>query len=392
MSMVEKPVTKEKLFFPNLDGFRFFCFFAVFLFHCNGTILRSLHDGRAKKAFNFLFQNGEVGVNAFFVLSGFLITFLLIKEKKLNNNISLKNFYIRRILRIWPLFYICVFLGFVAFPYIKFRTFPNPEEIANYRYYIFFLCNFDFIRLRAYSFNALPDASFLAVLWSIAIEEQFYLAWPFTLKYARFKKYPFIFLGIILLTLIFRSFYLGNTPLDSAERSFNTFSVIGDMAFGGLIAYYCSYESKLLQYIRIMPRWQIVLLYALTITFILFRKSIFVFPFLIITERLILAIFFALIIAEQNFATNSLFKFSVFKSISKLGTYTYGLYCLHFIVITGIIFIMEKYGWQSNTLLSGLIACTISLILSIAISWLSYHFFEKHFLKLKNKFAFIVKN
>ena len=390
--MADKPLAKEKLFFPNLDGFRFFCFFAVFLYHCNGTILRKISNENAKKCFNFLFQNGDTGVNAFFVLSGFLITFLLIKEKNLNDNISLKNFYIRRVLRIWPLFYICVFLGFVAFPYVKFRMFPSPDEIADYRYYISFACNFDFIRIRAQSFNALPDASFLAALWSVAVEEQFYLVWPVTLKYSSSKKYPLIFLGIIFFTLVFRSFYTGGAPIDLAVRSFHTFSVIGDMALGGMTAYYCSYNSMFLRHINKMPRWQIVAVYILAIVVLLFKKPIFASPFLMVPERLILALLFAFIIAEQNFAENSFFKFSSLKKISVLGTYTYGLYCLHFIVITGIIFIIEKYRIDVSSLLKGTLVCITAFLLSVVVSWLSYHLFEKHFLKLKNKFSFIVKS
>jgi peptidoglycan/LPS O-acetylase OafA/YrhL len=386
--MADKPLTKERIFFPNLDGFRFFCFFAVFLFHCNGTILRRVTGYRAHKVLDFLFLNGEVGVNAFFVLSGFLITFLLIKEKRLNNDISLQNFYIRRILRIWPLFYVCVFAGFIIFPYVKFRTIPSPDEIADYRYYIFFLCNFDFIRI----WPLRPDAIFLSALWSVAVEEQFYLVWPVILKYSSQKIYPLIFSAIILFTLIFRSFYTGGTDADLAMRNFNTFSVIGDMALGGMVAYYCSYESGLFKFIRNVPRWQIAVVYCLTIIFILFKKSIFAFPVFSVLERVVLASCFAFIIAEQNFADNSIIKFSRFKVISKLGTYTYGLYCLHLIALAGILFIIEKYGWKVNTLFSCLIACILALGISITLSWLSYHYFEKYFLKLKDKFSFIVKN
>ena len=128
--MSEKNTAKEKLFFPNLDGLRFFCFFIVFLYHCNEAIFRRINNVDEKAVVNFLFQNGNTGVNIFFVLSGFLITFLLIKEKELNGTIVLKNFYIRRVLRIWPLYYLCVFFGFVIFSYAKYKAIQARMTIA----------------------------------------------------------------------------------------------------------------------------------------------------------------------------------------------------------------------------------------------------------------------
>src|SRR6218665_826495 len=107
--MAENSTEKSKLFFPNLDGLRFICFLTVFLYHWNLTCGTRISNETARGVINFFFHNGNVGVNIFFVLSGFLITFLLIKEKTLKNDINLKNFYIRRILRIWPLYYLCVF-------------------------------------------------------------------------------------------------------------------------------------------------------------------------------------------------------------------------------------------------------------------------------------------
>ena len=104
---------KKKIYFENLDGLRFFCFFSVFLyhsFHTENEIIKS--SPIYKFVTEEIFKNGNLGVNFFFVLSGFLITYLLIAEKKLNGQIDLKKFWIRRILRIWPLFYFCVGFGF----------------------------------------------------------------------------------------------------------------------------------------------------------------------------------------------------------------------------------------------------------------------------------------
>ena len=124
--------TVDRLYFENLDGLRFFCFLSVFLFHSFETENASIQNSPAFYTLKeTLFGNGFLGVNFFFVLSGFLITYLLIKEKKANNKIQFINFWIRRILRIWPLYFACLFYGFVIFPYTKILAGGAPTETAD---------------------------------------------------------------------------------------------------------------------------------------------------------------------------------------------------------------------------------------------------------------------
>jgi peptidoglycan/LPS O-acetylase OafA/YrhL len=132
---------KAKIFFPNLDGLRFVSFFVVFLYHSLLSILSYLKDSspRVYTVLEFLFRHGNLGVNFFFVLSGFLITYLLIKEKEFNGRIHVPNFYVRRILRIWPLYYLCVVVGFIGFGILKKMSGQPLLENANPLYYIFFL-------------------------------------------------------------------------------------------------------------------------------------------------------------------------------------------------------------------------------------------------------------
>ncbi|MGZ8561212.1 MAG: acyltransferase family protein, partial [Flavisolibacter sp.] len=227
---------KEKLFFPNLDALRFFSFLGVFLYHSYKVVFNYLENSHPEfyQMTAFLFQNGNLGVNFFFVLSGFLITFLLLKEKKKSGDIHLRNFYIRRILRIWPLFYLCVFTGFVIFPFFKSMAGATPSETANLLYYLLFINNFDFI----HHWPQVPDALILVVLWSVAVEEQFYLAWPVIVKLVKNILLPLAFALVIIASLIFRYFHSSNTDEDYGIRYFHTLSVIGDMAIGGLLAYY----------------------------------------------------------------------------------------------------------------------------------------------------------
>lgn len=374
---------KNKIFFPNLDGLRFTCFLAVFLYHCNETLFAKISNPKIASVLDFIFRNGNLGVNVFFVLSGFLITFLLIKEKELKGTISLGNFYIRRILRIWPLFYLCIFLGFVAFPLLKYKVIPSPFETSDFWSYIFFAGNFNFIKI----WPSPPDALNLLVLWSVAVEEQFYLIWPILLKYFSKKNYPFIFLTIIFITLIFRSFFTTNYPV----LHFHTLSVIGDMALGGLIAYACSSSSRFFNLIENMNKVLIIGLYCLTLILILFKDFIFSYPFLAIPERIILGSLFAFIIAEQNFSKNSFFKFSRIKMVSWLGIYTYGLYCLHFFGILIVEKFIDKFNMKVNTLLASITCAMAALLVTILLSYFSYNVFEKWFLRFKENFALIVK-
>jgi peptidoglycan/LPS O-acetylase OafA/YrhL len=372
---------QHKIFFPNLDGLRFLCFLSVFLFHSFYTdyfyIKNTALYTFIKKD---LFGNGNLGVNFFFVLSGFLITFLLIKEKEFQGKINIPNFWIRRVLRIWPLYFFCVFFGFIVFPIIKQLFGEVTNESANVFYYLTFLNNFDFIN------KGVPDASILGVLWSIAVEEQFYLVWPILLAVVPSKYYSALFLSIIISSCVFRAFY--DTPI---MHEHHTFSCIGDMAIGAFGAYLMNKKEYRIK-TENMQRGFILLIYFIFFFIFFFRKEVFYANHYIrIFERSIIAIVILLIILEQNFAKKSLFKLSNFKLISNLGIISYGLYCLHFIGILITITLTKKMN-INNSLYEVLILETIvSLCLTICISWISYNFFEKHFLKLKDNFSFISK-
>jgi peptidoglycan/LPS O-acetylase OafA/YrhL len=384
------PVQKEKIFFPNLDGLRFFSFFLVFLYHTYMTFFNNIRDA-SPDAFDYiqrLFQHGNLGVNFFFVLSGFLITYLLIREKEYTGKIHVPNFYVRRILRIWPLFYLCVFIGFIVFPIIKKFAGQVPHEIAHPGYYLFFANNFDFM----HSWPEKPDATLLSVLWSVAVEEQFYLTWPLILSLIPYRFYKFVFPAIILFSLIFRSFHSGQSEAEYAMRYFHTFSVIGDMALGGLFAYLCSFPNAFRSFVTKLNRLQIAMIYLGAIVIILFKGDLFdQNSFTLTIERIVIAFFFGMVILEQNYAERSFFKMGRLKLVSKLGIYTYGLYCLHLLGFLVADMTITKAGFNKTSFTIAIVGSIMALALSIAIALVSYHVYEKWFLRLKDKFAFIVK-
>lgn len=373
---------KRKIYFENLDGLRFLCFLSVFFFHSfytnNNEIQQTWIYSIIKKD---IFGNGNLGVNFFFILSGFLITYLLLEEKKINGQINLKNFWIRRILRIWPLFYFCVFFGFIIFPQLKQLFGQNPNETANYPYYLVFLNNFDFIK------NGLPDSSVLGVLWSVAIEEQFYLIWPIIVYLFPIKKLWIPFSTIILFSLTFRFF--NDTPI---IHEHHTFSCIGDMTMGAICAYLIINNQRFKNFIENINRFIIYLVYVSFITIFLFRDELLFSHHIIrIFERLIISLPICFIILEQSFSKNSFFKMSQFRTISKLGNITYGLYCLHFIGILITLNITRILSFNSQIWQVMIIETILSLILTIIISTISYKYFESPFLKLKERFAFFQK-
>jgi peptidoglycan/LPS O-acetylase OafA/YrhL len=373
---------KKRIYFENLDGLRFLCFLSVFFFHSFHTEYKHILEN---KTYQFvkqnIFGNGNIGVNFFFVLSGFLITYLLIEEKKLNGQVNLRKFWLRRMLRIWPLFYFCVFFGFVIFPWLKQAFGQLPNETADPVYYLTFLNNFDFIK------KGQPDASVLGVLWSIAVEEQFYLVWPIILFLFPEKRLWIPFTIIILANLIFRA--LNNTYM---MHEFHTMSCIGDMTIGALGAWLINVSDKFKNRIEQLGKLQIACIYLVFMAIFFFRdKFLLPDPTIRIFERLFVAICILLIILEQTFASNSLFKMSNFKTISKLGIITYGLYCLHFVGILITTNLTKKAGINTSVWEVLVVDTLIALFVSIVISKLSYKYYETPFLKLKERFAYITK-
>ncbi len=370
---------REKIFFPNLDGLRFFSFFIVYLFHIWVLMFdRYALTGTSAGVVKFLFQNGEIGVNFFFVLSGFLITYLLIQEKKLTGKIHVGNFYVRRILRIWPLFYVCILFGLVLYPLLKKIIGGELFVVAHPWTYFVFLNNFDFLK------NGAP--AIISVLWSVAIEEQFYLFWPLLLALFPLKYYRHLLYVIIAGSFIFRCFH-GN---DERVLQFHTLAVIGDMALGGLLAYYIIFNEKFRQKIASLSKGAIACIYAAAVILFLFRKEIFP-GTLMIFERIAIASIFGFIILEQNFSNNSFFKMSSLRRVSKWGIYTYGLYCIHVIAIIFVELAFRKAGMNLQNPLIILVLTIVAFIACMILAFISYNFFEKKFLMLKDRFAFIVK-
>lgn len=173
----------------------------------------------------------------------------------------------------------------------------------------------------------------------------------------------------------------------------HTLSCIGDLATGAMGAWLINERSKFKSLIENLRKYQIAIIYILFAVIFLFRKELLMSISTIrIFEREFIAIIILLIILEQCFAKNSLFKMKNLKLISNLGTITYGLYCLHFIGILITINITRMLGINTQLWQVICIDMPASLIITILIAKFSYHIYEKPFLRLKERFAYFSKD
>ena len=372
----------RRISFPNLDGLRFFAFLSVFLFHSFYTKEAAVAQHQVFQVLKTITRHGDLGVNLFFVLSGFLITYLLLNEKDLRGQINIPAFYMRRVLRIWPLYFLMVFVGFVVFPFMK-AHFGQTDYVEPARpwYYLTFLSNFNTL----YYGSNTPT---LTLLWSVAIEEQFYLVWPLLVALVPKRYMGWLFGGIIVASGAFRLCHLH----DVGYLNLHTFSVISDMAVGGAFAWLCYTQSAFTTQIGAWPQWLIALVYFLGIILIFNREILFIWPPYAAFDRLVLSVFFAFIILEQNYAQHSLFKMANWRFPSFWGTYTYGLYCWHFLTLLLAYQILHRLGANKTAWGALLGDNLLGLSLALTVSWLSYHSYEKFFLKWKDKFAYVVRH
>ena len=276
---------KKPNYLPNLNALRFFAATLVLLFHVDKALFNNHYKAYEYEFFPFNF--GDNAVVLFFVLSGFLITHLLLKEKEAHGSIKVKRFYLKRIFRIWPLYYIVVVASFAFFnhhPFFLDNTITNRINFNHPVLYSFLLLliapNVLLLKVRSLGY-ASPT-------WSIGIEEQFYLLWPWLM---RSKHYLIYILSIILAMFLLNagllqliSDWLVNIHAISKGSSISKLLYYGNkfftfwasfridaMAIGALGAYLVTRKSSLLVQSIFSKKFQLVL-YAVAIFLLAFKN------------------------------------------------------------------------------------------------------------------------
>lgn len=371
-----RPSSKKipHVYFNNLDALRFLAAFAVLIFHYSKDILGSIDEDTLSPMEDFLFiiaDKGQLGVNFFFVLSGFLITFLILHERKHKGFFDLKKFLIRRTLRIWPLYFLIILLGFILFPLIL----PEYHTSHNLWMYVGFLANFDEINC------GLNDSvNFLTSPWSVAVEEQFYLFWGILcLGLFQLKKisWPTLFVVLYIICFGFRWRFWNEERI----IYYHTLAVFQDIVTGAFLGWSVFTKKKWTFQLQKVSKLVNVGIYLLSIVICLFKNKIFNEEW-IVFERFALSLFFAYIILDQIHGKHSIIKLGRIRAFNYLGKISYGIYMYHLVVMYLIIDVCLT---ENTTLLGAFVYLMASILITFGIASLSYFILEKPLLKLKPK-------
>ena len=321
---------------------------------------------------------GKLGVVLFFVLSGFLITYLLLVEEQSYKKISIKKFYIRRMLRIWPLYFIIIILALGVLPHIPIFTLPGFGKEVVYKdlgLKIFLFAIF-FPNLVLSLLGIVPYAGHT---WSIGTEEQYYLIWPVILRYfkkSRLALMVFITLAYMLIAQFLYTRFADPLPYKNVIKAFWSSFNVDCMAIGGFFAILLFQKSKILKFILNKYLFYITIIGVS----ILMIKGIYI-PYI---KYEFYSVLFGIIII--NFAANDQIAISLEnKPLNYLGNISYGIYMYHPIGIVLSLYLAVSINCVTNWLLYPL-----SVAATIIIASVSFKFIESPFLKLKSKFSYII--
>jgi peptidoglycan/LPS O-acetylase OafA/YrhL len=367
---------KTKVFFSNLNGVRAIAAFMVVVAHIE--FHKASYNIPMITGIN-LFNLGKVGVTIFFSLSGFLITYLLLEERKNYVKVNLRAFYVRRILRIWPLYFLIILFGFFVYPQ---HASPKALWLS-----LFFLPNLAFV------LNLLPDI--FDTIWSIGTEEQFYIFHP---HFFRIKKIEHVLYALVLFIVVF---FL----LDGVVKIYGSHSHRGEVL--AQLFYYARYDNMMIGAI-------VAVLYfntkntAFNFKFqkafnLLFNKNVqlillmlfIVFVLVYITwlppqGDVVISILSALLIVNLCEPATSIYSLNN-GGYQFVGNISYGIYLLHKFPLFLVLYLVNKYLGETSILLRNIVVYAATFTATIGIASASYYGYEKYFLTLKKRFQRITQ-
>lgn len=346
-------MSNERIYLQGLNGLRAIAATAVVFSHiCLNLPEYRLPGLGGLDAANF-------GVTIFFSLSGFLITYLLLVEKESSGHVEIGKFYVRRIARIWPLYFFYMLLVLLYF-----RFAILDERIL---WYILFTPNVAFV-----IGQTLP---LLGHYWSLGVEEQFYIVWPWIVKYSRRLVSVLVAFVIcfILLKLLLKFAHMDRT------YAFFHYSRFGCMAIGAIAAnlYWSGHQLVTI----VSKKWVQLICWIL---FALVAINRFHIASLIDHEIIAVATVIVILSQVKGVGIFSLEK----KWLSYLGKISFGMYVYNPLIIALCSIPAEKIG-EDLAWLKYAFAFVVVPIVVVIVSHLSYRYLESWFLHWKTKFAII---
>jgi len=360
----------RRFYQPELDGLRFYAFLGVFVFHVlpsQGAYYRSLHLPMPV-LWAGVVKAGGAGVDLFFALSAFLITSLLLRERQETGGISLRRFYIRRILRIWPLYFLMIVLGAVLSHTMVTQRLPW-YYIAGY---LLFVGNW------VQAVFGSPR-SICAPLWTVSIEEQFYLIWPVLVK--ALERRGMVIAGVFVFVAATVS-QMGIVLAGGSEGYiyYGSLSRCDSLVVGIMLALFAERLPKLTSGPRVLLIFGGMSGSIVASAWFLDQQGSI--DMRAVFGRLIISIASGAILYGSLYSRNSLVKG---RWVVRLGKISYGLYVLHF---TGIL-IMQILLHPASA--GGMLAAKgMGLIMTIILALGSYRWVESPFLRLKDRFATVL--
>jgi peptidoglycan/LPS O-acetylase OafA/YrhL len=371
---------QERFYFPELDSIRFFLFWGVWGYHALPRQENVYTEHHVPAAFASLITSilkaGMASLDVFFILSAFLITELLLREKELRGVPDLKAFYIRRLLRIWPLYFFMIALAGLVSIFDR----SQPLGWAYALSFLLFAGNWIMV------FRGFPRAEIIGPLWSVSFEEQFYLLWPLVVRRASKRNLIQIATGLLVLAALARLILLlkhtGGQPI-----WYNSFARLDSIACGILLAAIFHGRPTL----RVGLATRLVLLLAgISAWLIVGLRCGLLDPVPTLLGGMIgyplmslggVAIFLCVLGAAQDGLPFLKYAWLVY-----FGKISYGLYAYHFLGLQLSHHLLTRYHNAHSWTLSWL--CGLAITFSLAV--VSFRWLESPFLRLKrNKFTHI---
>ena len=362
----------------SLDGVRGLAILMVALFHM--TVLPTTGNRFDARWVNFM-ALGASGVTLFFVLSGFLITGILFDSKEKAH--YFRNFYARRALRIFPLYYAVVFVCLVILPQFdhpKARNFGRIEGEG--WWYWLYLSNLLIFKTGQFRHGVLD------VSWSLAIEEQFYLVWPIVVLALNRRALVWLSGIVVLIALATRcAMIAGGVNLISVYAF--TMSHFDALAIGAFLALAARSPAGLGRFVvpgRILVLSGVSLLLGLAIAGVYLGGDT---PVMMGVGYTLLALMYGglLVLALEAPAWSRAFANPVLRV---LGKYSYALYLFHNpmrALVRDLVYGPESFATFLGSKMPGqFLFYVLSFAVTLPVAWLSWHLFEKHFLTLKRFF------